>query len=344
LNLFFPLLTVIQSKPITLTLTLTLTLTVTLILTLPQVNNYQDFFSRVNLSYTPEQFTKMLRNAVRNSVNKGYTTGIDLSSLGGQELEIIPEIIPKSIAEGIVESIRGSDPESVPESLPESLLENIGSKVSDYKWEDVRVGDKGEYSEEKIMELKGLVSLNMREYKRQSDLVQAERRRSNSISSNSSRGSARGSVRGSAKGGDMQYSQRSNGQLVSSSVSSSVSGSVNGSSGSSGGSGSGFTTNSSNSTNTITTTTGRVTYTRPAAITPFSHQRKSNPPILQPSSTSFTHISRNKGKINHKNSKLNNAMTVSGDKVRLHVFYQGKFVAIGGQAPTPPVGDAAKIR
>jgi hypothetical protein len=54
-----------------------------------KVSNYEEFFERVNLFYSPEQFTKMLRNAVRSSVLRKYTTRIPLSALGRQDMEVI---------------------------------------------------------------------------------------------------------------------------------------------------------------------------------------------------------------------------------------------------------------
>ena len=47
-----------------------------------RVSNYEEFFARINLYYTPLQFTSMLRNAVRESVNKNYVININVGILG----------------------------------------------------------------------------------------------------------------------------------------------------------------------------------------------------------------------------------------------------------------------
>ena len=120
------------------------------------VSNYPEFFQRVHLFFTPQQFTSMLRNAVRISVQRNYTTGVNLNTLGCCKIE-------KTNPSG--ESSAGS---TDPGPCKEEIL-----------WDDVwkmyaieRVT--GPYSADKVIEMRKKVSSSKRQFQQQQQYQQQQ--------------------------------------------------------------------------------------------------------------------------------------------------------------------------
>ena len=57
-----------------------------------KVSDYPTFLRRIGMTYSPAQMTSMLRNAVRDSVSKGYEKTFDVARLGNMQREIINSI------------------------------------------------------------------------------------------------------------------------------------------------------------------------------------------------------------------------------------------------------------
>ena len=113
------------------------------------VSNYPEFFQRVHLFFTPQQFTSMLRNAVRISVQRNYTTGVNLNTLGCCKIERT--------------NIAG-------EALTDST--DPGPCREQILWDDVwkmhaleKAG--GPYSPDKVIEMRKKVSSSKRQYQQQ---------------------------------------------------------------------------------------------------------------------------------------------------------------------------------
>ena len=113
------------------------------------VSDYEDFFLRANLSYSPSQLTVMLRNAVRRSVRRGYTKGLSLKSLGGQELEVVTKQV---------------SPEHGTVPLLDGERQDTWSRTWEmYKSEEER----GCYTASKIAALSTVVSNNRKQFRQQ---------------------------------------------------------------------------------------------------------------------------------------------------------------------------------
>jgi hypothetical protein len=365
------------------------------------VSNYPEFFQRVHLFFTPQQFTSMLRNAVRISVQRNYTTGLNLTSLGCCKIEKV---------------------ESASDSLTGSL--DSGPTIEEILWDDVwkiyaleREG--GSYTADKVIEMRKRVSNSKRLFLQQQQQQMQQQLRSNRAVSPCRRsGYASGSNKATnnynymLRGNQSSYSRPGNspypmsnangrysygqgqGQGQGQGVGTAVrhpyrpKSSVNSNSNSNSGSGSGsagsaqesaalasavhsgsvhmnnnsnnsynynsnynnnYSTNNSHSRNRppqartvpqkqdlrrtsnsaenlVTLLSGAATGTTPQG-TAHSGQNSINSNSNNNDNNSNSNSNSNsnnkpRAKFSHKNSTMNNAMSVSGDRVRLHVFYQ----------------------
>jgi hypothetical protein len=375
-----------------------------------KVSNYEEFFERVNLFYSPEQFTKMLRNAVRSSVLRKYTTRIHLCALGRPEMEVI-------------DTNSSTPTRTQTENNQNTLKFTASSTPWSAVWKAYAAEkESGCYSMEKILEIRSRVMSHSR-----SKVIQAQQRNrnvdesgwKNNYSSSGNRAAnnfnymQRGNhhTHGNGNGGgngppfkqghNMGYSTRfhprSHGANENSasapslhsdgghSTNTSYANSLNNShtrnrpahtksilnrstdvrkSNNSGNSSSGpFATytsgsgtsqvgvgqalknNSGNSNSSSSSNTSYVnTYSsnsnsnsnsnsyngnyasvntksivNATAVTGGNSNSNSN---IGGTSNNNNNNSKSRAKVSHKNSTMNNAMSVSGDRVRLHVFYQ----------------------
>lgn len=351
------------------------------------VSNYPEFFQRVHLFFTPQQFTSMLRNAVRISVQRNYTTGLNLTSLGCCKIEKV---------------------ESASESL--TGIVDSGPSIGEIPWDDVwkvyaleREG--GSYTADKVIEMRKRVSGSKRQFLQQqqqmSNRVVSPCRRSGYASGNNK---ATNNYNYMLRGNQSSYSRAGNnsypvnnaigrygygqgqgqwqgqGQGQGQGVGTAVrhpyrpKSSVNSNSGSSSGSAgsaqesaalasavhNGSVTTNSNSNNSYNynnnySTNNSHSRNRPSQarnvpqkqdLRRASNSAENLVTLLSGSTTGTTpqgtaHSGQNsinsnsnnndnnsnsntkpRAKFSHKNSTMNNAMSVSGDRVRLHVFYQ----------------------
>ena len=366
-----------------------------------KVSNYEEFFERVNLFYSPEQFTKMLRNAVRSSVLRKYTTRIPLSALGRQDMEII-DMNNSTLNRTTTENNQNSP--KITSSRNETSWSAVWKAYAAEK-------ESGCYSLEKVLELRSRV-MNCRKVlqPQQRNRNVDESGRKNNYSSSGNRAAnnfnymQRGNhhLQGNGGGNGPPFKQghnmgnttrfhprshsvnenststpslhsdgghssnnstyansmnnshtrnrpahtknilnRSNDFRKSSSTGNSSSGHystyTSGSGSSQVGVGQALKNNSGYSNSSSSSNTSYVnTYSsnsnsnsnssnyasantksivNATAITGNNNNSNSN-------SNSNNNNNKSKGKVSHKNSTMNNAMSVSGDRVRLHVFYQ----------------------
>ena len=111
------------------------------------VSDYEGFFRRISLSYSPAQCTAMLRNAVRSSVRRGYSS---VNLKGAEEPEPIPEYGTSARKRERTED--GGNGDDAAKSLPSASESHGGSNII---WEDVwKTYEKeraaGKYSDEKL--------------------------------------------------------------------------------------------------------------------------------------------------------------------------------------------------
>ena len=293
-----------------------------------KVSNYEEFFRRVNLYYTPEHFTSMLRNAVRESVKKSYTSNINLSALGGLDLEPIPDY---------ASHLNSSSAFTPQESVGiEGLRKNI-------VWGDVWKM----YSSEKASGNYDLDNINgvrrkVFESKKQNQKIKVEfPNRRNSYHSTANKAINNYNVMqrsGSGHHLNGKFNQSVNGNNSRYPYREQIS----------------YKNNNSHS-NSYTNSNNHVVSSalNNPQPTPNPQMRRNHgssnslSSLLHPSSSTAASnnsngnnsnsnsnsngnknayngnsSNKNKGKVSHKNSTMNNAMSVSGDRVRLHVFYQ----------------------
>ena len=330
-----------------------------------RVSNYEEFFARINLFYTPQQFTSMLRNAVRESVKKNYVTHINVGILGGLVLEpVISSKFPLTSAN------RG-----------------IGSTADEkhVAWVDVwklygKEKTNGDYNQMKIIETRGKVFNNRRKFPLQQQQQQHQQHRNNhdtllkrngyqSVGNKAAnnynymqRNNYDNNISNNGKNGHQSLAHNQYKEVNNSSRDNSNNNSKNYSNNNSKNNNNGPSNNShfqtsqnSHPESSISTSTSRINNPRSTPATLKSQEirrahgsRDSLSSLLHPASSTASTTSnnsnsncnsngnnysnnnniknssnnKNKGKFSHKNSTMNNAMSVSGDRVRLHVFYQ----------------------
>ena len=364
------------------------------------VSNYPEFFQRVHLFFTPQQFTSMLRNAVRISVQRNYTTGLNLTSLGCCNMEKV---------ESASESLTGCV-DSGP-TIEEILWDNV------WKMYALERGG-GSYTADKVIEMRKRVSSSKRLFlQQQQQQMQLQLRSNRAISPCRRSGYASGNNKATnnynymLRGTQNSYSRpgynpypvnnangrygygqgqgQGQGQGLGQAVGTAVrhpyrpKSSVNSNFGSNSNSGSAgsaqesaalasalhngsvhmnnnsnnsynynnnhnnnYSTNNSHSINRpsqartvpqkqdlrrtsnsaenlATLLSGSATGATPQG-TAHSGQNSinSNSNNNDNSNSNSNSNSKPRAKFSHKNSTMNNAMSVSGDRVRLHVFYQ----------------------